>query len=140
MNTVILSGRLTKDPEIRYSAGEKPIGYARYTLAVDRPARKGSTEHGADYINCIAFGQKAEFAEKYLHKGIKIMISGHIQTGSYMNKEGQKVYTTNVVVNTLEFSERKEAFPFTPSIAPSDADSNVYMDVPDNFAEELPFS
>ena len=97
MNKVILMGRLTRDPEVRYTAGENALAIARYTLAVDRRFRRDG-EATADFISCVVFGRGAEFAEKYFHQGIRIVISGRIQTGSYTNREGQKVYTTEVVV------------------------------------------
>ena len=112
MNKVILMGRLTRDPEVRYSQGENAMAIARYSLAVDRRGSKrdsGSNEQTADFINSVAFGKSGEFAEKYLHKGMKICVSGRIQTGSYTNKEGQKVYTTEVVVDDQEFCESKNA-------------------------------
>lgn len=108
MNKVILMGRLTRDPEIRYSQTSEPVVIARYTLAVDRRFKREG-EQTADFISCIAFGKAAEFAEKYLHKGTKIVVSGRIQTGSYTNKEGQKVYTTDVVIEEQEFAESKSA-------------------------------
>lgn len=108
MNKVILMGRLTRDPEIRYSQTSEPVAIARYTLAVDRRFKREG-EQTADFISCIAFGKAAEFAEKYLHKGTKIVVSGRIQTGSYTNKEGQKVYTTDVVIEEQEFAESKSA-------------------------------
>ena len=108
MNKVILMGRLTRDPEIRYSQTSEPVAIARYTLAVDRRFKREG-EQTADFISCIAFGKAAEFAEKYLHKGTKIVVSGRIQTGSYTNKEGQKVYTTDVVIEEQEFTESKSA-------------------------------
>ena len=108
MNKVILMGRLTKDPEIRYSQGEEPMAIARYTLAVDRRGSKNQ-DQTADFPSCIAFGKSAEFAEKYLHKGTKIAVTGHIQTGSYTNKEGQKVYTTDIIVEDQEFAESKNS-------------------------------
>lgn len=106
MNKVILMGRLTRDPDIRYSAGESSTAVARYTLAVDRRFKRDG-EATADFINCVAFGRSAEFAEKYLRQGIKIAITGRIQTGSYTNREGVKVYTTDVVVEEQEFAESK---------------------------------
>ena len=112
MNKVILMGRLTRDPEVRYSQGDNAMAIARYSLAVDRRGSKkdsGSNEQTADFINIVAFGKSGEFAEKYLHKGMKICVSGRIQTGSYTNKEGQKVYTTEVVVDDQEFCESKNA-------------------------------
>lgn len=106
MNKVILMGRLTRDPEVRYSQGAQPLAIARYTLAVDRRGSKQG-EQSADFINCIAFGKSGEFAEKYLHQGTKIVVTGRIQTGSYTNRDGQKVYTTDVVVEEQEFAESK---------------------------------
>lgn len=100
-------GRLTRDPEVRYSAGENPLAIARYTLAVDRKFKRDG-EATADFINCVSFGRIAEFAEKYFHQGLRIVVSGRIQTGSYTNKEGQKVYTTEVVVEEQEFAESKK--------------------------------
>lgn len=123
MNRVILIGRLTKDPEVRYSQEGK--GVARYSLAVDR-SFKG--EASADFINCVTFGKGAEFAEKYLAKGTKIAVVGRIQTGSYTNKEGRKVYTTDVIVESHEFCESKKA-----------TESDDFADVPEDVGEELPF-
>ena len=108
MNKVVLMGRLTRDPDVRYSQGETPLAIARYTLAVDRRFKRNG-EQDADFINCVAFGRSAEFAEKYLRQGIKIAITGRIQTGSYTNREGVKVYTTDVVVEEQEFAESKNA-------------------------------
>ena len=109
VNTVILIGRLTRDPEVRYSQGSESMAIARYTLAVDRSYRREG-ENNTDFIGCVAFGRNAEFAEKYFRKGTKIAITGRIQTGSYVNREGQKVYTTDVVINTQEFAgSRNEA-------------------------------
>ena len=109
MNKVILMGRLTRDPEIRYSqSGDGQMAVARYTLAVDRRFNRNG-EQTADFISCVAFGKSAEFAEKYLRQGTKIVVEGRIQTGSYTNKEGQKVYTTDVVVENQEFAESKNA-------------------------------
>ena len=108
MNKVILIGRLTRDPEVRYSAGENATAIARYTLAVDRKYKQEGQQN-ADFIQCIAFGRSAEFAEKYFRKGMKIAITGRIQTGNYTNKEGQKVYTTDVVIEEQEFAESKNA-------------------------------
>lgn len=106
MNKVILMGRLTRDAEIRSSQGGNPTTIARYTLAVDRRFKRDG-DQTADFINCIAFGKNAEFAEKYFRKGIKVVVTGRIQTGSYTNKGGQKVYTTDVVVEDQEFAESK---------------------------------
>ncbi|MBP5609435.1 MAG: single-stranded DNA-binding protein [Lachnospiraceae bacterium] len=113
MNKVILMGRLARDPDVRYSQnGDSPMAIARYTLAVDRRFSRGNgsnSDQTADFISCVAFGKSGEFAEKYLHKGTKIAITGRIQTGSYTNKDGQKVYTTDVVVEDQEFAESKNA-------------------------------
>ena len=110
MNKVILMGRLTRDPDIRYTQGENSMAVARYTLAVDRRrAANADGQREADFISCVAFGRQAEFAERYLHQGTKIAATGRIQTGSYTNKDGQKVYTTDVVAEDLEFAESKAA-------------------------------
>jgi len=146
MNKVILMGRLTRDPEIRYSQGEQSMAVARYTLAVDRRFRRDNDQQTADFIGCVAFGRQGEFAEKYLRKGIKIAITGRIQTGSYTNKDGQKVYTTDVVVEEQEFAESKSASEnnggFTPvdRPSPSVAAGDGFMKIPDGIDEELPFN
>lgn len=146
MNKVILMGRLTRDPEVRYSQGEQSTAIARYTLAVDRRFRRDGDQQTADFINCVAFGRQGEFAEKYLRKGIKIAITGRIQTGSYTNKDGQRVYTTDVVVEEQEFAESKAASEsnsgFAPSErpAPSSAAGDGFMNIPDGIDEELPFN
>lgn len=135
MNKVILIGRLTKEPEVRYSQGNEPMCIARYTLAVDRRFKREG-EQDADFISCVAFGKNGEFAEKYLHKGTKIAITGRIQTGSYTNKDNQKVYTTDVVVEEHEFAESKGTS--GQNNAPA-TDQNGFMDLPDGL-EELPFA
>lgn len=147
MNKVILMGRLTRDPEVRYSQGENATAIARYTLAVDRRFKRDNNEQAADFIGCVAFGKAAEFAEKYLHQGIKIAVTGRIQTGSYTNKDGQKVYTTDVVVEEQEFAESKNAssaggYQPTPQVAPipSAAAGDGFMNIPDGIDEELPFN
>ncbi len=118
MNKVILMGRLTKDPTVRYTAGQNSMAVARYTLAVDRP-KKGDGKQGADFISCVAFAGQGEFAEKYLHKGIKIAVEGKIQTGSYTDQQtGKTVFTTEVVVNNHEFCESKVS---GNAAAPTDA-------------------
>ena len=147
MNKVILMGRLTRDPEVRYSAGENALAIARYTLAVDRRFRRDG-EATADFISCVVFGRGAEFAEKYFHQGIRIVVSGRIQTGSYTNKDGQRVYTTDVVAENVEFAESKNASTggdnsgFTPSDrpSPSSAAGDGFMNIPDGIDEELPFN
>lgn len=142
MNKTILLGRLTKDPEVRYSQGENSTAVARFNLAVDRRFKKDG-EQSADFINCIAFGKTAEFVEKYLKQGTKIAITGRIQTGSYTNKEGQKVYTTEVVVEEVEFAESKHADgenTNTSMPTPSKSTGNGFMNIPDGIDEELPFN
>ena len=142
MNKVILMGRLTKDPNVRYTQGEKPMAVARYALAVNRTYKREG-EQEADFINCVAFGHAAEFAEKYLRKGLKIVISGRIQTGSYVNKDGGKVYTTDIVVDEQEFAESKAASANAGSTrinAPHVASKDGFMNIPDGLDEELPFS
>ena len=112
MNKVILMGRLTRDPEVRYSQGERAMAIARYTLAVDRRGRRSGGDDGAqtaDFITCVAFDRAGEFAEKYFHQGTKVVVTGRIQTGSYTNRDGQKVYTTEVIVEDQEFAESKNA-------------------------------
>ena len=152
MNKVILMGRLTRDPEVRYSAGENALAIARYTLAVDRRFRRDG-EASADFINCVSFGRTAEFAEKYFRQGLKIAVTGRIQTGSYTNREGQKVYTTEVVVEDQEFAESKassdgyaashprtETAPAPSMPSPSAASADGFMNIPDGIDEELPFN
>lgn len=163
MNKVILMGRLTRDPDIRYSAGENSTAVARYTLAVDRRFKRDG-DQSADFISCVAFGRSAEFAEKYFHQGIRIVVSGRIQTGSYTNRDGNKVYTTDVVVEDQEFAESKNASAensagFTPSYqqpsyqqpsyqqpsapsapSPAPASADGFMNIPDGIDEELPFN
>lgn len=146
MNKVILIGRLTRDPEIRYSQGEQAMAVARYTLAVDRRFRRDNDQQTADFIGCVAFGRQGEFAEKYLRKGVKIAITGRIQTGSYTNRDGQKVYTTDVVVEEQEFAESKAVSEQNGSFAPTDRPSpsaaagDGFMNIPDGIDEELPFN
>ena len=138
MNKVIEIGRLTKDPEVRYSNGANgSTAVARYTLAVDRKFKQEG-QPTADFINCIAFGKLGEFAEKYLHKGVKIAVTGRIQTGSYTNKDGQKVYTTDVVVEEQEFCESKSQSNSQPQPTPSN--DNSWMNIPDGVEDSLPFS
>ena len=145
MNKVILMGRLTRDPEVRYGAGENSTAVARYTIAVDRRFKRGG-EQSADFIGCVASGRNAEFAEKHLRQGTKIVLTGRIQTGSYTNRDGQKVYTTDIVVEEQEFAESKAAAAGNggqgnysrASSAPSDA--NGFMNIPDGIDDELPFS
>ena len=149
MNKVILMGRLTRDPEVRYSQGENATAVARYTLAVDRRQSRNNQngEQTADFIQCVAFGRSGEFAEKYFRKGMKVLVTGRIQTGSYTNKDGQRVYTTDVVVEDQEFAESKNASQgngsggFAPADRPSPSDAgDGFMNIPDGIDEELPFN
>ena len=150
MNKVILMGRLTRDPEVRDSQnGESPMAIARFSLAVDRRAARNSADgQTADFINCVAFGKNGEFAEKYLRKGTKIAMTGRIQTGSYTNKDGMKVYTTDIVAEEFEFAESKAAssgsgdysgFGGMSRPEPSSA-GDGFMNIPDGIDEELPFN
>lgn len=162
MNKVILMGRLTRDPEVRYSAGDSNMAIARYTLAVDRRFRRDG-EATADFISCTVFGRGAEFAEKYLRQGTKIAVTGRIQTGSYTNRDGQKVYTTDVIVEEQEFAESRnsaaaadgsmagmsrpmqQSAPSPRAAAPMPSPSMAsagdgFMNIPDGIDEELPFN
>lgn len=139
MNKVILMGRLCADPEVRYSQNQNQTAVARYRLAVDRRFKREG-EQTADFISCVAFGKAAEFAEKYLRQGTKIAITGRIQTGSYTNREGQKVYTTDVVVEEQEFAESKGASGNIEGSAPQATDPEGFMSLPDGIDEELPFN
>jgi len=151
MNKVILMGRLTRDPEVRYSQGERAMAVARYTLAVDRRVRRNQdgNEQTADFINCVAFDRAGEFAEKYFRQGMRVLISGRIQTGSYTNKDGIKVYTTDIVVEDQEFADSKGGAPgeggggYQPVSrpAPSSAIGDGFMNIPDGVEDEgLPFN
>ena len=147
MNKVILMGRLTRDAEIRYSQGKSSTAIARFSLAVDRRFRRDNDEQTADFINCVAFNKTAEFLERFGRKGTKFVLEGRIQTGSYTNKDGQRVYTTDVVVENIEFAESKNsnggdgysgAGASAPS--PSGAAGDGFMNIPDGIDEELPFN
>lgn len=144
MNQVVLMGRLTRDPEVRYTSGEKAMAVARYTLAVDR---RGKGERNADFIPCVAFDKAAEFAEKYFRQGMRVLVSGHIQTGSYTNREGQKVYTTDVILTSQEFADSKGATGGGQGNAGGGAAGNAprddepFMQIPDGAdAEGLPWN
>ena len=163
MNKVILIGRLTRDPEVRYGQGPDTSIYARYTLAVDRRIRIDNGSQSADFISCVAFGKSAEFAEKYLRQGMKVVVTGRIQTGSYTNREGKKVYTTDVVIEDQEFAESKSANeqhqaprPMSPHLAAGgyepghegayanrnqqlSVNENGFVNIPDGIDEELLF-
>lgn len=163
MNRVILMGRLTRDPEVRYSQGERSMAIARYTLAVDRRGRRGQdgNDQTADFINCVAFDRAGEFAEKYFRQGMRVLVSGRIQTGSYVNKDGQKVYTTDIIVDDQEFADSKGQGGDNSSFgggnsygggnrggyqqatrpAPSSAIGDGFMNIPDGVEDEgLPFN
>ncbi len=151
MNKVILMGRLTRDPEVRYSQGERAMAVARYTLAVDRRSRRNQdgNEQTADFINCVAFDRAGEFAEKYFRQGMRVLISGRIQTGSYTNKDGIKVYTTDIVVEDQEFADSKGgssgegggSYQPVSRPAPSSAIGDGFMNIPDGVEDEgLPFN
>lgn len=149
MNKVILMGRLTRDPEVRYSQGDNAMAIARYTLAVDRRFRNNNNggDQTADFINCVAFGRAGEFAEKYFRKGIKIAVTGRIQTGSYTNKDGVRVYTTDIVVEEQEFAESKNSsggdggYAGSGNRAPEPSGAgDGFMNIPDGIDEELPFN
>lgn len=142
MNKVILMGRLCRDPEIRYSQnGDKQMAIARYTLAVDRRYKRDG-DQGADFISCVAFGKNGEFAEKYLKQGTKICISGRIQTGSYTNNDGNKVYTTDIVVEEHDFCESKNSTSNDGSHSdgrPDPLEATEFMSIPDGIEDDLPF-
>lgn len=140
MNKVVLMGRLTRDPEVRYStSGDSQLAIARYTLAVDRRFKKDG-EATADFIRCVAFGKNGEFAEKYLHQGTKVVIEGRIQTGSYQDKDGKTVYTTEVVVENHEFAESKKSSEEN-GVNPPPVDSDGFMTIPDDVDDSgLPFN
>lgn len=142
-------GRLVRDPDVRYSSGDNAMAIARYTIAVDRRGRRseGGNEAQADFIGCVAFGRSGEFAERYLRKGTKVVVEGRIQTGSYTNKDGQKVYTTDVVVEQQEFAESKnsqggsgDTFGAFSQGQPQSEISDGFMNIPDGIDEELPFN
>lgn len=147
MNKVVLMGRLTRDPDVRYTQGDQPLCIARYTLAVDRRFKRDG-EPTADFIGCVVFGRSAEFAEKYFCKGMRVTVSGRIQTGSY-ERDGQKVYTTDVVVEEQEFAESKAAneeirstqsAPSAPQSAPQMDAGDGFMNIPVEIEDELPFN
>ena len=141
MNKTVLMGRLTADPQVRYSQGDNATAVARYTLAVNRKFKKDG-KPTADFIPCVVFGRSAEFTEKYFRKGMQVAVSGRIQTGSYTNKDGNKVYTTDVVVEEQEFAESKAANQQNQQSAGSGSipASDGFMSIPDGMDEELPFN
>ena len=151
MNKVVLVGRLTRDPEVRYSQGDSATAVARYTVAVDRRFKRDG-EPTADFIPCVVFGRSAEFAEKYFRQGMRVLVSGRIQTGSYTNKEGQRVYTTDIIVDDQEFADSKNSaggngdnggYGYRPTSrpAPTSAIGDGFMNIPDGVEDEgLPFN
>ena len=153
MNKVILMGRLTRDPDVRYSQGENATAVARFTLAVDRRFSRRDGENTADFIGCVAFARQAEFAEKYLRQGTKVVLTGRIQTGSYTNRDGQKVYTTDVVAEDLNLRRARQRRDRTQASSPSRIPTRSrrrrllpqrrgdgFMNIPDGIDEELPFN
>ena len=143
MNRAIIMGRLTRDPEVRYTQGDKAMAIARYTLAVDRMgAKKENGEQTADFINCVAFDRAGEFAEKYFRQGMRILVSGRIQTGSYVNREGRKIYTTDIIVQEQEFADSRNAGSGQEQIPQPQGEyiGDGFMNVPDGLDDEgLPF-
>ena len=141
MNKVVLVGRLTRDPEVRYSQGNNATAVARYTVAVDRRFKRDG-EPTADFIPCVVFGRSAEFAEKYFRQGMRVLVSGRIQTGSYTNKEGQRVYTTDIIADDQEFADSKNASAGgkqAPEMGKPIGDG--FMSIPDGVEDEsLPFN
>ena len=146
MNKVILMGRLTRDAEVRYSQGDASTAVARFSLAVDRRFKRDGDDQTADFINCVAFGRTGEFFERFGRKGTKFLVEGRIQTGSYTNRDGQKVYTTDVVVENVEFAESKSSTDSNGGYVPADRPSpsgaagDGFMNIPDGIDEELPFN
>ena len=145
MNKVILMGRLTRDAEVRYSQGDSSTAVARFSLAVDRRFKRDGDDQTADFINCVAFGRTGEFMERFGRKGTKFLVEGRIQTGSYTNKDGQRVYTTDVVVEQVEFAESKASGDNSGYVpvdrpSPSGAAGDGFMNIPDGIDEELPFN
>ena len=139
MNKVILMGRLTRDPDVRYS--DQSSAVARFTLAVDRRFKRDGDQQTADFISCVAFGKTGEFIERYCHQGTKLVVEGRIQTGSYTNRDGNKVYTTDVVVEQAEFAESKSTTTRESRPEPSSASGDGFMNIPDGVEDEgLPFN
>ena len=141
MNKVILMGRLVRDPEVRYTSGEKAMAVANYTLAVDRRgSAKSGQEQAADFIRCVAFDKAGEFAEKYFRQGQRVLVSGHIQTNSYQNRDGKRIYTTDVIIETQEFADSKGQNT-AEAPAPNSGTRDGFMSIPDGVEDEgLPFS
>lgn len=138
MNTVILMGRLTRDPEVRYTQGEKSMAVARYTLAVDRRRTADAGGQNTDFISCVAFDRAGEFAEKYFRQGQRVLVRGRIQTGSYVNRDGQKIYTTDVVILEQEFADSRRDG--GSGRRPEPAQDDGFMNIPDGVEDDgLPF-
>lgn len=140
MNKIILLGRLTRNPEVRYSSGENSTAISRFTLAVNRKYVKENDEVKADFFNCTAFGKQGEFVEKYLKQGTKVALSGRVQNDNYTNREGQKVYSVQIIVEEIEFAESKGSSETTQAAEPGQADNNGFMNIPTGLEEELPFN
>lgn len=140
MNKIILLGRLTRNPEVRYSSGENSVAISRFTLAVSRKYVKENDEVKADFFNCTAFGKQGEFVEKYLKQGTKVALSGRVQNDNYTNREGQKVYSVQIIVEEIEFAESKGSSETTQAAEPGQADNNGFMNIPTGLEEELPFN
>lgn len=140
MNKIILLGRLTRNPEVRYSSGENSTAISRFTLAVNRKYVKENDEVKADFFNCTAFGKQGEFVEKYLKQGTKVALSGRVQNDNYTNREGQKVYSVQIIVEEIEFAESKGSSESTQAVEPGQADNNGFMNIPTGLEEELPFN
>lgn len=137
MNKVLLIGRLTRDPEVRYTQAQEPLAIARFSMAVDRKIKREGQEQTADFPSCVAFGKTAEFIEKYFTKGRRIAVEGRLQTGSYKNEAGATVYTTDIVVEAVDFADSK---PEGTTQTEPQTDTNGFMNIPDNIDEELPFN
>lgn len=140
MNKIILLGRLTRNPEVRYSSGENSTAISRFTLAVSRRYVKENDEIKADFFNCTAFGKQGEFVEKYLKQGTKVLLIGRVQNDNYTNREGQKVYSVQIIVEEIEFAESKGSSEPTQATEPGQADNNGFMNIPTGLEEELPFN
>lgn len=145
MNKVILMGRLTRDPDVRYSSGENPMAISRFSIAVDRRFKRNGDDQTTDFFNCVAFGKLGEFVEKYLRKGTKVVLDGELRNDNYTNKNGEKVYSMNIVANNIEFAESKNAGTdtsgFTPAGSAGATDpGDGFMNIPDGIDDELPFN
>lgn len=144
MNKVILMGRLTRDPETRYSTGDNPMAIGKFSIAVDRRFKRNGDEQTADFFNCTAFGKQGEFVEKYLRKGTKVLVEGELRNDNYTNKNGEKVYSMNIVTNNIEFAESKNAGSDNSGYVPvnppaGEAPDSDFMNVPDIKDSDLPF-